>query len=190
MNKKTRKEYRIWKAMKARCYAPSSAKNRNCHYVKKGITVCSEWKDSFEQFLRDMGDIPGDNYSIERIDNSRGYYPDNCKWIPQREQSKNRDNLREYTHNGETHYLKEWARIKKIKYSTLYSRVCRRGIPFENAIDSTNFDRRVNLNGEKHTVTEWCTILNINTGDIFSRIHRGWSKEKALTTPIVRANKR
>ena len=120
--------------MKARCYSPSQTKG---YYKAHNITVCDEWKNNFDQFMRDMGPIPGADYSIERIDNYKGYFPSNCKWIPMKDQAKNRTSCRIFTMNGETHNLKDWSRIYKIKYTTLYSRVYRYGMSFEDAIART-----------------------------------------------------
>lgn len=131
MNKKTMKEYRIWKAMKSRCYAPSQNKG---YYKQFGIKVCDRWLHDFDAFLSDMGRIPSDEYSIERIDVKGDYCPENCKWIPQREQAKNRSNSLFFTYNGMTKCLKDWARYFGIKYPTLYQRIARDNKPFEIAI--------------------------------------------------------
>lgn len=176
MNKKSIKEYRIWKAMKSRCYSPSQ---QNGYYKKDNIQVCERWKNSFENFMADMGAMPGDNYSIERIDYTKDYRPGNCKWIPQTEQSKNRRNVLIYSYDGKTMILKDWARYLGIGYSTLHKRI-KKGVPFEQAIKPDCYDRLVEINGEKKTVSEWCDFYNLNKGDVFSRIHRGWSKEDAL----------
>ena len=117
MNKKTLKEYRIWKAMKARCYAPSQNKG---NYKKNKITVCDRWLHSFDNFIEDMGWMPDYSYSIERIDVKKGYQPDNCIWIPRREQSKNRCNSHMYNVNGQAMCLKDVARMIGVKYTTLY----------------------------------------------------------------------
>ena len=181
MNRKNLKEYRIWKAMKSRC---SSKCYKDSYYQKEGIKVCEEWKNSFEQFLEDMGKIPGDDYSIERIDIRKDYCPENCKWIPMRDQPINRRNTLWYAHDGETLTLKEWSRRLGINYDTLRARVVRRNIPFEIAINESNFDKTVEIDGERHTVTEWCRIKKINSGDVLSRINRGWSKVDAILVPI------
>lgn len=131
MNKKNLKEYRIWKAMKARCYAPSQ-KNIG-KYQKLGIKVCDRWLHDFDAFLSDMGNIPGDDYSIERIDNTKDYCPENCKWILQRYQSKNRTNSIMYSYKGKTMCLKDWARYLNINYTTLYMRIYR-GASVDDAI--------------------------------------------------------
>lgn len=80
------KTYIIWKAMNQRC-SNSKVEHYN-YYGGKGIKVCNKWKDSFEEFLKDMGECP-EGYSIERIDVSKGYNLDNCKWIPLKHQGKN-----------------------------------------------------------------------------------------------------
>ena len=181
MNRKDLKEYRLWRAMKARCNCKCY---KDSYYQKEGIKVCKEWENSFECFLNDMGRIPGDDYSIERINIAEGYCPENCKWIPMREQPVNRRTTLWYTYNGETLTLKEWSRKLGIKYDTLRARVVRRNIPFEIAINESNYDKTVEIDGERHTVTEWCKIKGISSGDVFSRIHRGWSKIDAITIPI------
>ena len=184
MNKKEMKEYRIWKAMKARCYAPS---NKDMgYYQKDNITVCSEWVHDFNRFLEDMGKIPDDNYSIDRIDYTKGYYKENCRWIPFNEQSKNRRNVKLYTLNGKTQTLKEWAKELNINYDTLRGRVVRRNIPFEDAIKQDLYNRQVIINNISKTVKEWCTYFNLNAGNVYSRINRGWDKKDAILKPFYK----
>lgn len=122
MNKKTLKEYRIWKAMKSRCYAPSQNKG---HYKDRGIEVCDRWRNSFENFMEDMGPIPDDTYSIERLDPYGNYEPSNCIWLPMKKQPQNRSNSIFIEENGQKMCLKEYARLKGIKYTTLYMKLRR-----------------------------------------------------------------
>jgi hypothetical protein len=81
-------EYRAWSAMKGRCLDPKHRAYRN--YGARGITVCAEWVASFEAFHRAMGDRPSPDHSLDRIDNDRGYCPDNCRWATSSEQNRNR----------------------------------------------------------------------------------------------------
>ena len=81
--------YRIWSNMKNRCYSETNKKYKN--YGGRGIIVCDEWKNSFEQFYKDMG-IPDENLTLDRIDVNGNYEPANCKWSTQKEQQNNRRN--------------------------------------------------------------------------------------------------
>jgi len=81
-------EYKSWQSLKKRCY------NKNCkdykYYGERGITVCQEWIDSFENFIKDMGMKPSKEHSIDRINNNLGYFKENCKWATKKEQSNNK----------------------------------------------------------------------------------------------------
>ena len=181
MDKKTIKEYRIWKAMKSRCYSPS---NKHSYYQKDGIEVCDRWKNSYENFIADMGKMPTNDCSIERIDVSKNYCPENCKWIPMKEQPKNRRTSHIYELNGEKKCLRDWARVFGVEYTALRKRIVCKHQTLEFAINDMKKERKVYLNGEGHLISEWCKILNINSMCVYSRINRGWSKEEALTKDI------
>lgn len=77
--------YNAWSNMKARCHDKN-----NPHYGGKGISYDPRW-EVFDNFLCDMGPKP-DGLTLERIDNSLGYQPGNCKWATWDEQNKNRAN--------------------------------------------------------------------------------------------------
>lgn len=81
-------EYNVWSGMKQRCYNPNSAQYLD--YGGRGITVCDRWINSFENFLSDMGKKPSYDLSIERVDNDKGYSPDNCIWADRTTQNRNR----------------------------------------------------------------------------------------------------
>lgn len=81
-------EYRTWQSMRARCYQASSISYPR--YGALGITVCDRWRDDFAAFFADMGPKPTPGHSIDRIDNERGYNPDNCRWATALEQTHNR----------------------------------------------------------------------------------------------------
>lgn len=79
--------YRSWTSMLSRC------RNRNRHnanrYAARNITVCDRWL-SFENFLEDMGERP-DGLTLDRIDNDKGYSPENCRWADALTQTRNRN---------------------------------------------------------------------------------------------------
>lgn len=82
--------WRSWLAMRNRCENPNNPAYHN--YGGRGIKVCERWA-VFENFLADMGERP-DHTSIDRIDNERGYSPDNCRWGTPTEQGANRRSAR------------------------------------------------------------------------------------------------
>lgn len=124
--------YEIWCSMKKRCNNPH-AKNY-ARYGGRGITVCSEW-EQFEPF-RDWALSVGyaEALTLERKDVNGNYCPENCTWIPQKRQARNRTSNKNIQINDETHTLVEWCEIRKLNYSTVYSRI-RRGATPEVALE-------------------------------------------------------
>jgi hypothetical protein len=112
--------YETWIHMKNRCKNPN---NKNYHnYGGRGISVCDEWDRSFEVFLKDMGERP-DGLTLERINNNKDYEPGNCKWITQKEQTRNTRKNRQITFNGEIKTLPVWADELGFKPHVIYSRL-------------------------------------------------------------------
>jgi len=84
--------YRVWAAMITRCSDPKYKKYK--YYGGRGITVCDRWL-RFENFYEDMGERPS-GLQIDRIDNDKGYSPDNCRWVTAKENNsvnKAEDNM-------------------------------------------------------------------------------------------------
>ena len=95
----------------------------NGHKSYIGRTVDDRWL-KFKNFHADMGDRP-DGCSIERIDNSKGYGPGNCRWATHTDQVRNRSNTSKLTLDGVTQPLATWAEQLGINYNTLNTRVQR-----------------------------------------------------------------
>lgn len=110
--------YGVWKDMKARCYNPN---DKYYHvYGAEGKAVCEEWRNNFQAFYdwsMSHGydeNAPRGECTIDRIDGTKGYSPDNCRWSTNKEQANNRRSNHMITFNNETHTLAEWAKITGI----------------------------------------------------------------------------
>lgn len=137
-SKEMRGMYHVWSKMRDRCKATRAKQFKS--YGSKGILVCPQWND-FQAFVRDMGMRPSSRHQLDRIENSKGYSPDNCRWVLPKEQQRNRTN---------------------------------------------NF--MVEFRGEMKTLAEWCELFGVGYAMVYIRIkRRGWSIEKALTTPPLRS---
>jgi len=79
--------YTCYYNMIARCHKKTNKRYKD--YGDAGITVCDRWRSSFVNFLEDMGESPA-GLTIDRIDNSKGYYKENCRWVTRKENQRNR----------------------------------------------------------------------------------------------------
>lgn len=177
--------YGIWAAMKARCSNPNN--NRYYIYGAKGIQVCKEWESNFTAF-RDWAYTSGyrDDLTIDRIDNDKGYSPDNCRWATYKAQGNNRSTNTKLTYMGETHTLTEWAEKLGMDYHTLLMRYHYRKWSIKDTLTTPvkESERLLELNGEVHNMAEWGRITGFGKEAIRSRLRLGWSVEDALTKPV------
>lgn len=124
-------EYYSWSNMKARCLNVNSS--NYSRYGGRGITVCDEWKDSFEAFYADMGPRP-EGASLDRIDNDGNYEKSNCRWATKIEQANNTSTNRMLTAFGKTQSMADWAREQGLTHSCIKTRINRRGWDVEKAL--------------------------------------------------------
>lgn len=113
--------YSVWRNMINRCYLPCT--DSYSIYGKRGIKVCTRWKNSFEKFYEDMGKTYKPELSIDRIDVNGNYSPKNCKWSNKYEQARNKRNSKLITFRNQTKTLSTWSEILGIKTSTIQTRI-------------------------------------------------------------------
>lgn len=138
--------YYIWQGMLGRCRNVGHKSYKD--YGGRGIEVCEHWL-SFENFYQDMGDPPKGS-SLDRVDNSKGYSPENCKWSTRKEQNNNTRRNVYLTFNGKTLTVSQWAERLNINKSTIWFRV-RAGMPIEQILypGTLRLGRRARTAGEK-----------------------------------------
>lgn len=122
-------EYTSWSHAKERCY------NKNClkysSHGGRGISVCASWKKSFKSFYEDMGAKPGTKYSIDRVDNDKGYWcghcieckklgqEANCRWATNEMQANNTRSNKYHTYKGKSLTIQQWSRLLNIDHRKL-----------------------------------------------------------------------
>lgn len=135
--------YSSWKHMRRRCSDPKNKDFPN--YGGRGIKVCDRWLNSFENFLADMGVKP-DGFTIDRKDNSLGYFPENCQWATKTDQNRNRDSNTFITIGNETCCMAEWERRIGASAGTIRHRLKRGWSKMDAAtIPAKGFQRKVDL---------------------------------------------
>jgi len=125
------RQYAIWGGMKRRCY---NTKDVSYHkYGAKGIVMCDEWKDAFLGFWNDMEDTYFEEAQIDRLDGSKGYFKENCRWATLKEQASNKSSVKIYEHNGKKMHATDWEKELGFKKGTLRARL-RNGWSTEKAL--------------------------------------------------------
>lgn len=126
--------YNIWKHMKNRCNC--STNKRHKFYYDKGIKVCQEWENDFINFYNwAMQNGYKEDLTIDRIDNNKGYSPENCRWANYIQQNNNQSNNIKIEYKNKQYTLKELSRQYNIKRCTLYDRL-KRGWNIERILNT------------------------------------------------------
>jgi hypothetical protein len=126
------REYNIWTNLKARCLNPNNTAYKN--YGGRGITVCENWKNSFENFINDMGLCP-DGYSIDRVENDKGYNKENCIWNTSSNQALNRRSNYNIEYKNKTKPLKQWCNELNMNYAKTFARINKLNWTIEKAFE-------------------------------------------------------
>lgn len=123
--------YESWAGMIERCCNSNSPNYKS--YGARGIFVCNKWRNSFEEFLRDMGERP-QGCSIDRINVNGNYEAENCRWATAKIQANNRTCNRKIIFNNQNLNLSEWSDITGIKPTTISKRIDKYGWSVEEAL--------------------------------------------------------
>lgn len=182
-----------WGSMRARC---NGRPEKNPHYAGRGISVCERWNESFDAFLKDMGERPSLKYTIDRIDCDGNYEPGNCRWATRAEQVRNRRVCVNITIDGVTKTRSEWANQFGRNDSTVAYRILHGESP-ESALSREPYswesikrrnrsivsltqaqarlvlmiDAETETNGTPPTVSELSGIIGIGTNAVQERLN-------------------
>ena len=172
-----------WKYLFYRCYAKKSPDYKN--YGGRGIDVCHQWhgESGFYQFIKDVGLRPSKEYSLDRIDVNKGYYPENVKWATNIEQANNRRNTKRYLLNGENLTISEISRKLNIPYKRLWKANKLYGSPFEyKKLDPNN--GKYFYDGSYRSMSEIAKMVNLKPSTLMRRIRTGLDFDFAIATPL------
>lgn len=125
--------YCVYNSMIQRCSCPTHHAYHN--YGGRGITVCDEWRNDSKAFLSwaySNGYEKG--LSLDRIDNDKGYSPDNCRWVSSKAQNNNKRTNRKITVNGECRTMTEWAEYLGTSRNVIWRRINKLGWSEEEAV--------------------------------------------------------
>jgi len=182
--------------MRARCYNPKDPdyKLYGGRVDSRPIEICDEWRIphiglynfidwSYEEggFYDQPKDTPyGDLLSIERKDPNGDYCPENCIWIPMKEQAKNTRKTIQLTYCGETHLAGEWSKILGIPERTILKRH-RSGKPIYEILDpNTSLEKTYTFEDKLYTVKDLVKLSGLDSAAVKYRINHGWTLEEIL----------
>ena len=124
--------YVAWRCLVGRCTNPSYDNYKR--YGGSGVTLDSAWLD-FDKFVLDMGNRP-EGKTLDRIDATKGYSKDNCRWATPSDQQKNRKCAFLITYNGITKNASDWALDLGLTKGAVWTRIKKYGWSIERALTS------------------------------------------------------
>lgn len=177
----------IYCHMKRRCYNPNHPAYKN--YGARGIKICAEWLEPkkgwkmFKEWALNNGYAP--DLSIDRINNDKGYSPDNCRWTSRLVQANNKSDNRYVTYKGQTKSLAVWCRELGLNYGRVEARLYKCHWPVKKAFESKENTRlkMITYKGKRQCMKDWCNELGLSYKKIKDRLGKyHWSAERAFET--------
>lgn len=170
--------------MKQRCYNSNSSVYK--HYGGRGIKVCDEWVNSFENFYKwsiNNGFDP--ELTIDRINVNGNYEPSNCRWVSWEVQARNRTNNLIIEYEGKEYMVYQLSEMTGISEGTLYHRI-KKGWTIPEILENpVNFYYiYLEHNGVTKTLSEWERECDIGASTLKKRMESGWSSYDILNEPI------
>lgn len=120
--------FNLWQTMKTRC--ENTNRDNYGRYGARGISVCEEWQEAknFVEWAMANGYQKG--LQLDRIDNNKGYSPDNCRFVTAKENNRNRRKSKFITINGKTKSVAEWCEIIGVSPYTVYWWIREKGMKY------------------------------------------------------------
>jgi hypothetical protein len=187
--------YTCYYSMIHRCHFETNTNYKN--YGGREIRVCDDWNYlindmalfNFDKWITDNNFEFDKNITIERIDVNKGYCPENCTFIPKKEQTKNRRNTRMFTIDQETKSLIDWLKDERcmVKGPALCGRL-ERGWSFEKALTEpeiqNNKPKFFTLGDQCKSINDWARDdrCKVSKSGLRKRLLDGWAVEEALNT--------
>ena len=173
--------YKIYHRMIYRC----NSKGKK-YYSEKGISVCSEWKESYINFyLWAIKNGYNDTLTIDRIDCNGNYEPKNCRWVTYKVQNNNRSDNVFLTYNNKTQTMAEWSDELKIPYETILKRHKKYGSDVGKILNTQKYNNiYLTYQGKTLSLIEWSKITGLSRGLLYQRYSKKWNVKDILTKPL------
>lgn len=184
--------YGVWRGIFTRCYNKNSKDYK--YYGAKGIKVCDRWSikggQGFKNFVDDMGPRPY-GYTLDRIDRTKGYSQDNCRWATPLQQVKNRGIATSYTYKDRTLSVTEWSKITGINREVIYHRVNYLGWDIKKALETPaskvpakrNPTIKLTYNGKTVTLSDVSKLCGVSKSTITRKLKMGWTIDQIIAEP-------
>ena len=194
-DKTRRRIYNCWLNNINKCNNPNHSSYKN--YGGQGISICEEWKNSFETFrIWALNNGYQDNLTIDRIDVNGDYCPENCRWVDMKIQQNNKRTNKYLTYNGTTLTERQWEEKLGLGRGTIRYRL-QQNLPDELIFSTIeDFKRKkksakgelgkitceqlYTINGETHNISEWAKIVGISKGNMKARFDQQLCDEDLL----------